>query len=546
MTALYLLHLTFLSATICQATDPQISKGILLHQYSHTKWLTLVHDLNNVADTEFSIRGRALYHDEASLTGCTPWKPFAGNPEDSPIGIVKRGGCSFLEKIKYAQSAKLKGLIIINTEDSVLQMAFDESELEVFQSLHRDDLIPAMMAPSSFDEFLRGSSPAMQHSDILVTSYKPSMFDPVMLVAVLVSTLIVAAGAWYSSDVERAKMYYSSGRSSTAKLRRRQSAEEIDAAAAWSFVGAASCGLLVMYFFVDYIFYGVLTVFCFGATNGLSTIFSHSVDFVAPSLQNKHFSVGGWRCTGSLTFSASDFLGFVPAAMLTTAFCVFRLSDWGWILQNIMCLGLLLVLQRSVRISTMRIAAILLTTAFVYDVFWVFLSPMFFESSPMIKVATYQHSVDSRDTLPVVLKFPRIDDPFHHPMVLGLGDIALPGLFVSYLLRFDYLSKTGMSWKRGYFLPAVLGYAVGMAMTDINLILMSSGQPALLFLVPCTLGLTCVLGWGRGHFQALWRGTARLEAMAGKHKVTPTAHSADYNTESRQPLINVTGASMSV
>merc|ERR1719419_195984 len=337
---------------------------------------------------------------------------------------------------------------------------------------------------------------------------------------------------------------YSKTRSSGTTLRRRQDVEELDESAAWSFIFAASCGLLVMYFFVEYIFYGVLFVFCIGATNGLSTMFSHFVDFVAPSLQNKHYSFGSgfW----SLAFTLSDFFGFVPAAMLTVNWYLFRLSDWGWILQNVMCVGLLLVLQRSVRISNMQIATILLTMAFFYDIFWVFLSPMFFESSPMIKVATYQHSQDSRDTLPVVLKFPRIDDPFHHPMVLGLGDIALPGLFVSYLLRFDYLSKTGMSWKRGYFLPAVLGYAVGMAMTDINLILMSSGQPALLFLVPCTLGLTCVLGWGRGHFQALWRGTARLEAMAGKHKVTPTAHSADYNTESRQPLINVTGASMSV
>merc|ERR1719419_1206820 len=338
---------------------------------------------------------------------------------------------------------------------------------------------------------------------------------------------------------------YSKTRSSGTTMRRRQEIEELDESAAWSFIFAASCGLLVMYFFVDYIFYGVLFVFCIGATNGLSTMFSHFVDFVAPSLQNKHFSVGGWRCTGSLTFSASDFLGFVPAAMLTTAFCVFRLSDWGWILQNIMCLGLLLVLQRSVRISTMRIAAILLTTAFVYDVFWVFLSPMFFESSPMIKVATYQHSVDSRDTLPVVLKFPRIDDPFHHPMVLGLGDIALPGLFVSYLLRFDYLSRVGMSLKRGYFVPALLGYMVGMAMTDINLILMASGQPALLFLVPWTLGLTCLLAWWKGEFKSLWEGFAQKEKKGSPTNGKFKSSSADFAAESRRPLIISAGSTLS-
>ena len=472
--------------------------------------------------------------------GCSPWTPFQGKREDAPIGIVDRGECTFLLKIMNAQKANLKGLIIVNTEDYVLSMGFHEEALSKFQE-QNSDIIKMVFAASSFGEFLKTRNEESRQSHILVTNYSQSIYDPVMFVAILVSTLLVGVGAWYSSDAERAKMYYSStsSRLEGGALRRRQDSEEIDAAAAWSFVFAASCGLLVMYFFVDYIFYGVLFVFCCGATNGLSIMFSHFADFWAPSLQNRHFSVGPSRC--SLSFSASDFIGFVPAAIVSANWLVFRLSDWGWILQNVMCVGLLLALQRSVRISNMQIAAILLTTAFLYDIFWVFLSPLFFESSPMIKVATYQHSQDSRDTLPVVLKFPRIDDPFHHPMVLGLGDIALPGLFVSYLLRFDYLSRVGMSWKRGYFVPALLGYLVGMAMTDCNLILMASGQPALLFLVPCTLGTTCALAYCRGDFKALWAGFSR------KQKVdTPlTMKSADYATESRQPLVSASGTSFS-
>merc|ERR1712014_324364 len=91
-------------------------------------------------------------------------------------------------------------------------------------------------------------------------------------------------------------------------------------------------------------------------------------------------------------------------------------------------------------------------------------------------------------------------------MILGLGDVALPGLLVSYLLRFDYLSKFGMSWTKGYFLPSLAGYCIGMCATDLNLILMRSGQPALLFLVPGTLGLTAVLAYRRGHLEYLWNG----------------------------------------
>lgn len=170
-----------------------------------------------------------------------------------------------------------------------------------------------------------------------------------------------------------------------------------------------------------------------------------------------------------------------------------------------------MVLQRSIRMSSLKIASILLICAFFYDIFWVFLSPYFFAQSVMVEVATYAHHGSPRDTLPVMLKFPKIHDPWHSPMILGLGDIALPGLLVSYLLRFDYQSNIDSIWNlsHGYFFPSLIGYCFGMVLTDINLILMEKGQPALLFLVPCTLGLVVVLAYKRGRLKQLWLGNAQ-------------------------------------
>ena len=175
-----------------------------------------------------------------------------------------------------------------------------------------------------------------------------------------------------------------------------------------------------------------------------------------------------------------------------------------FVVRLVMCVGLLMVLQRTVRMNNLKIATILLNMAFFYDIFWVFLSPYFFRKSVMVEVATYSHT-NSRDTLPVVLKFPRLNDPFHSPMILGLGDIALPGLLVSYLLRFDYQSKI-KSLKNSYFIMSLIGYFIGMALTDINLILMEHGQPALLFLVPCTLWIVSWRAWKKGEFWRLWHG----------------------------------------
>eukprot|EP00488_Nonionellina_sp_1-RS-2012_P000830 TRINITY_DN1334_c0_g1_i1.p1 TRINITY_DN1334_c0_g1~~TRINITY_DN1334_c0_g1_i1.p1 ORF type:complete len:222 (-),score=46.18 TRINITY_DN1334_c0_g1_i1:104-769(-) len=209
----------------------------------------------------------------------------------------------------------------------------------------------------------------------------------------------------------------------------------------------------------------------------------------------------------------SDILGFIPASMLSIIWYLLRTKPYAWILQNIMCVGLLLMLQRTIRLTNLQVASILLSTAFIYDIFWVFLSPLFFESSVMVAVATYKHGGVSNDTLPVVLKFPRLDDLFHSPMILGLGDIALPGLLVSYLLRYDYQSMVGIQFGKGYFVPCLIGYMIGMMLTDINLILMQSGQPALLFLVPCTLGTTLVLSYRRGDLRNLWNGISNLHPL---------------------------------
>ena len=49
-------------------------------------------------------------------------------------------------------------------------------------------------------------------------------------------------------------------------------------------------------------------------------------------------------------------------------------------------------------------------------------------------------------------------------------------------------------------------YAIGLIITFVALALMESGQPALLYLVPCTLGTTLVIGLKRKEVKKLWRG----------------------------------------
>merc|ERR1712066_1055247 len=105
----------------------------------------------------------------------------------------------------------------------------------------------------------------------------------------------------------------------------------------------------------------------------------------------------------------------------------------------------------------------------------------------------------------MLLRVPAIADVFGRDRMLGFGDIVLPGLLVSYLRRYDILGRRQFS--RGYFAPSVVGYFIGLCITMVALKIMGIGQPALLYLVPGTLGTTLVLAVYRGELTHLWEGT---------------------------------------
>merc|ERR1712137_152601 len=96
-------------------------------------------------------------------------------------------------------------------------------------------------------------------------------------------------------------------------------------------------------------------------------------------------------------------------------------------------------------------------------------------------------------------------------MMLGLGDIVLPGFFLSFLYRFD-VSLQGHLF---YFLNGMVGYVMGLILTFTMVVSMEGlAQPALTYLVPCTIIPTIVLGFLRDDLKNLWSGsTGRLHVL---------------------------------
>ncbi|KAG0602303.1 hypothetical protein M758_10G005300 [Ceratodon purpureus] len=61
--------------------------------------------------------------------------------------------------------------------------------------------------------------------------------------------------------------------------------------------------------------------------------------------------------------------------------------------------------------------------------------------------------------IPMLLKVPRLYDPWGGYSIIGFGDILLPGLLVSFCLRYDWVAKKSLF--NGYFLWTSVGYGLG-------------------------------------------------------------------------------------
>nr|TKR97504.1 protease-associated domain-containing family protein [Populus alba] len=178
-----------------------------------------------------------------------------------------------------------------------------------------------------------------------------------------------------------------------------------------------------------------------------------------------------------------------------------RNLSFAWIGQDILGIALIITVLQIVQVPNLKVGTVLLSCAFLYDIFWVFVSKKLFHESVMIVVARGDRS--GEDGIPMLLKIPRLFDPWGGYSIIGFGDILLPGLLIAFSLRYDW--SANKSLRAGYFPWAMLAYGLGLLITYVALNLMDGhGQPALLYIVPFTLGTFLALGKKRGDLRVLW------------------------------------------
>ncbi|KAL1315059.1 hypothetical protein HN51_041849 [Arachis hypogaea] len=171
-----------------------------------------------------------------------------------------------------------------------------------------------------------------------------------------------------------------------------------------------------------------------------------------------------------IEFTKSQIIAAIPG----TFFCAWYARQKHWLANNILGLSFCIQGIEMLSLGSFKTGAILLTGLFVYDIFWVFFTPV------MVSVAK---SFDA----PIKLLFPTADStrPFS---MLGLGDIVIPGIFIALALRFD----VSRGKQPQYFKSSFLGYTIGLALTIFVMNWFQAAQPALLYIVPAVIGSLAV------------------------------------------------------
>ena len=221
--------------------------------------------------------------------------------------------------------------------------------------------------------------------------------------------------------------------------------------------------------------------------------------------------------------------------------------------------------------TTAWTGTLILMALFIYDIYFVFFTPL------MVTVAT-NIDIPAKLLFPRPMR-PHEDQSKQALSMLGLGDIVLPGIIIGFALRFDlylfYLRKQirqvgnatvledaedanasetrksdatseivkakwlpatggwgdrfwtsygndevpealqGVVFPKTYFYATMTGYAIGMIVTLGILQVYSHAQPALLYLVPGTLGALWGTALIKGDLNTLWGYTEAEEEIEG-------------------------------
>jgi len=271
----------------------------------------------------------------------------------------------------------------------------------------------------------------------------------------------------------------------------------------------------------------------------------------------------------------------IVSTLLASLVIILWIGTNHWLIIDILSFSLSILLISTLRLKSLKVGLAAGVGLLVYDVFWVYFSELFFKENVMVKAASQvasnpaptiakavaEHITGAATTpqnldLPMKLVLPSSEGSM---VMLGTGDIVMPGLLISLAARVDmYLlekcsacanqhseelmpsdvnggsrCRTNSTLQASsdccagfgalvkqypYLLVTLLGYNFGLASSYSALALFSAAQPALLYIVPLCLVPLVLVSWRRGHLAIAWGGIPKClsEDEVDPNSVTPS------------------------
>nr|XP_025977104.1 signal peptide peptidase-like 2A [Dromaius novaehollandiae] len=449
----------------------------------NSNWTTLPDSLNNATFR--------ILENLTSTVLCNSSEAPSGLLKDKAV-VVMRGNCTFLEKAVIAERLGAK-MLLIASKPGLSPLTDNKTEF-------KDVTLP--IALIRYSDIM--DMQLTLGNEINVTLYSPPLpeFDCSMVVIFVIAVFTVALGGYWSgvSELENLKAMANPGERET--RRKKEENVTFTPLTVILFVVICCVMLVLLYFFYKWLVYVIISVFCLASAMSLYNCLAALIGEIP---------CGQCRikcCNKNIEVRLIFLAGFCIAAAVVWA--VFRNEDrWAWILQDILGVAFCLNFIKTLKMPNFKSCVILLGLLLLYDVFFVFITPFITKNGASIMVEVAAGPFGNSEKLPVVIRVPRLeysaatlcDMPFS---LLGFGDIIVPGLLVAYCRRFDVQTSSSSV----YYISCTIAYAVGMVLTFVVLALMKMGQPALLYLVPCTLITSSLVAWRRKEMKKFWNGSS--------------------------------------
>ena len=139
------------------------------------------------------------------------------------------------------------------------------------------------------------------------------------------------------------------------------------------FVVVSSCSLVLLFYFIRDVIMFVIVLYCFAASSAMTFILSPAVERMSPSLKKEvHVPIINEKASIGLVITS------LLSLSLASIWFATRHSIYAIPLQDVMAIFLCIHIISLVKFQNFEACAALLSLALLYDVFWVFISPLLF------------------------------------------------------------------------------------------------------------------------------------------------------------------------